>query len=135
VATWQPLPLDRAIGPRRLTRDSAQLRLGHLGYSNIGSRVGDVSRGRPEHTPYDEIMVAAAAEAVPSVLLEQLKPAGRLVMPIGPADAQNLTVVDKDVNDVNGRVSGRAVIPVRFTRRETGCHRPRRPHGIAAGRA
>jgi protein-L-isoaspartate(D-aspartate) O-methyltransferase len=96
--------------------DRAQVRLGRLGCVNVGIRIGDGSRGWPEHAPYDKIMVAAAAEEVPGALLEQLKPAGRLVMPIGSADVQLLTVIDKDAGGV---VRGRAVIPVRFTRLET----------------
>jgi len=62
--------------------ESAELRLAHLGYTNVGIRVGDGSRGWPEHAPYDRILVAAAAGAVPPMLLEQLNPTGRLVMPI-----------------------------------------------------
>jgi protein-L-isoaspartate(D-aspartate) O-methyltransferase len=95
--------------------DSAQARLDHLGYTNVHIRIGDGSRGWPGHAPYDKIMVAAAAEAVPEALLEQLKPTGRLVMPLGPADAQQLTTVDKDAA---GIVRRRAVIPVRFSRLE-----------------
>jgi protein-L-isoaspartate(D-aspartate) O-methyltransferase len=96
--------------------DSALVRLGQLGCVNVDIRIGDGSRGWPEHAPYDKIMVAAAAEEVPEALLEQLKPTGRLVMPIGPASAQLLTAIDKDAGGV---VRGRAVIPVRFTRLET----------------
>ncbi|MBV9250973.1 MAG: protein-L-isoaspartate(D-aspartate) O-methyltransferase [Acetobacteraceae bacterium] len=96
--------------------ESAQLRLESFGYTNIDFRVGDGSRGWAEHGPFEKIIVAAAAEDVPPALLEQLKPAGRLVMPLGPADAQYLTVVNKDAT---GGISSRAVIPVRFTRLET----------------
>ena len=96
--------------------DSAQVRLGQLGYTNVGIRIGDGSRGWPEHAPYGKIIVAAAAEEVPGALLEQLKPTGRLVMPLGPAGAQLLTVIDKDAGGV---VRRRAVIPVRFSRLET----------------
>ena len=96
--------------------DSAQVRLGQLGYTNIVIRIGDGSRGWPEHAPYSKIIVAAAAEEVPGALLEQLKPTGRLVMPLGPASAQLLTVIDKDAGGV---VRRRAVIPVRFSRLET----------------
>ena len=96
--------------------DSAQVRLGQLGYTNIVIRIGDGSRGWPEHAPYSKIIVAAAAEEVPGALLEQLKPTGRLVMPLGPASAQLLTVIDKDPG---GGVHRRAVIPVRFSRLET----------------
>jgi protein-L-isoaspartate(D-aspartate) O-methyltransferase len=96
--------------------DSAQARLGQLGYTNVGIRIGDGSRGWPEHVPYDKILVAAAAEEVPGALLEQLKPTGRLVMPLGPPDAQQLTTVDKGADGV---VRRQAVIPVRFSRLET----------------
>ena len=96
--------------------DSAQALLGKFGYVNVGIRIGDGSRGWPEHAPYDKILVAAAAEEVPEALLEQLKPAGRLVMPLGPARAQLLTAIDKDAS---GIVHKRAVLPVRFTRLET----------------
>ena len=96
--------------------DSAQVRLGQLGYTNVGIRIGDGSRGWPEHAPYGKIIVAAAAEEVPGALLEQLKPTGRLVMPLGPASAQLLTVIDKDAGGV---VRGQAVLPVRFSRLET----------------
>ena len=96
--------------------DSAQVRLGQLGYTNVGIRIGDGSRGWPEHAPYGKIIVAAAAEEVPGALLEQLEPTGRLVMTLGPAGAQLLTVIDKDAGGV---VRGQAVIPVRFSRLET----------------
>ena len=96
--------------------DSAQGRLDQLGYTNVHIRIGDGSRGWPEHAPFDKVMVAAAAEEVPAALLEQLKPNGRLVMPLGPGDAQQLSVIDKDAT---GIVRRREVIPVRFSRLET----------------
>jgi protein-L-isoaspartate(D-aspartate) O-methyltransferase len=96
--------------------DGAQLRLGHLGYNNVDIRVGDGSRGWPDHAPYDKIIVTAAAETMPPALLEQLKPHGRMVMPVGPADAQQLTLLEKDAD---ASVRSRAVIPVRFTQLET----------------
>lgn len=95
--------------------DSARLRLNQLGYTNIDIRIGDGSRGWPEHAPYDKIVVSAAAADVPSPLLEQLKPAGRLVMPLGPEHAQELVVVDKDAS---GTVRRQAVMAVRFGRLE-----------------
>jgi protein-L-isoaspartate(D-aspartate) O-methyltransferase len=76
--------------------ESAQLRLHHLGYSNVEIRIGDGSRGWSKHAPYDKILVAAAYEKVPEDLLEQLKPAGRLIMPLGSAEDQQLTLVIKD---------------------------------------
>ena len=95
----------------------AEARLRRLGHSGVGIRVGDGSRGWAEHAPYDKILVAAAAERAPPALLDQLKPGGRLVLPLGPGEAQWLTVVDKGAED--GRARVRQVIPVRFSRLET----------------
>ncbi len=97
--------------------EAAQLRLDAMGYTNVNIKIGDGSRGWAEHAPFDKIMVTAAAEQVPGALLEQLKPGGRLLMPLGPADDQQLTVVDKDAG---GSIQTRSVIPVRFTRLESG---------------
>ena len=94
----------------------AELRLDRLGYSKVGIRIGDGSRGWAEHAPFDKILVAAAAERVPPALLEQLKPGGRLVLPLGPAEEQRLTVIGKGGD---GRTSVREVIPVLFSRLET----------------
>jgi protein-L-isoaspartate(D-aspartate) O-methyltransferase len=97
--------------------NSAQQLLGQDGYTNVGIRIGDGSRGWPEHAPYDKIIVTAAAEEVPVPLLEQLKPTGRLVMPLGSDEVQQLMTIEKDVSGV---VHRRAVIPVRFSRLEMG---------------
>ena len=86
-----------------------------LGSSNVGIRVGDGSRGWPERAPFDKILVTAAATRTPPALLEQLKPNGRLVMPLGD-EAQVLTVIDKDPA---GQLMARKFIPVRFSRLET----------------
>ena len=94
----------------------AELRLHQLGYSTVGIRVGDGSRGWAEHAPYDKILVTAAAERPPPALLEQLRPGGRLVLPVGPAEAQHLTVID---DDAAGNTRSRELIPVRFSRLET----------------
>jgi protein-L-isoaspartate(D-aspartate) O-methyltransferase len=95
---------------------AAEPRLGRLGYRTVAVRVGDGSRGWAEHAPYDRILVTAAAERVPPALLEQLRPGGRLVMPLGPEEGQRLTAVDKDAA---GHLRARELIPVRFTRLET----------------
>jgi protein-L-isoaspartate(D-aspartate) O-methyltransferase len=90
----------------------ARHRLGQLGYNNMGIRVGDGSRGWEKHAPYDKIIVAAAAEEPPPALLEQLKPNGRMVLPLGLGEVQHLTVVDKDAA---GHTRRRELIPVRFS--------------------
>jgi protein-L-isoaspartate(D-aspartate) O-methyltransferase len=97
--------------------DGAELRLQRLGYADVGIRVGDGSRGWAEHAPFDKILVAAGAERTPPALLEQLKPGGRMVLPLGPAEGQRLTVIDKGAED--GRTRVRELIPVRFSRLET----------------
>ena len=83
---------------------------------NVGIRVGDGSRGWPDHAPFDKILVTVAAERPPPALLEQLKPGGRLVLPVGPEELQLLTVIDKNAA---GPLKTRKLIPVRFSRLET----------------
>jgi protein-L-isoaspartate(D-aspartate) O-methyltransferase len=96
--------------------ESAQKRLKHLGIENISIRVGDGSRGWAEHAPYDKILVAAAAKEVPKALIGQLKPGGRLVMPLGPAEHQRLSLVLKTAD---ASVDVRPIMPVRFSDLET----------------
>ncbi len=96
--------------------ESAEKRLKHLGIENVSIRVGDGSRGWAEHAPYDKILVAAAAKNVPKALLAQLKPGGRLVMPLGPADDQRLSAVSKSADSA---IEIRAIMPVRFSELET----------------
>ena len=94
----------------------AEARLRQLGYTNLAIRVGDGSRGWGEHAPYDKILATAAPARVPPALLEQLKPGGRLVLPVGPDEMQLLTVIDKDAAE---SIRARELIPVRFSRLET----------------
>jgi protein-L-isoaspartate(D-aspartate) O-methyltransferase len=94
----------------------AEALLEALGYANVAIRVGDGSRGWPEHAPFDKILVSVAAEHAPPALLEQLKPGGRLVMPVGGEEEQVLTVIDKNAA---GKLDERKLIPVRFSRLET----------------
>lgn len=90
----------------------AARRLKDLGYANVQVRVGDGYRGWPEASPFDVILVTAAPEEVPEPLLDQLKPGGRLVIPVGPTGAvQSLQLVSKDLD---GRLQARHVLPVRF---------------------
>ncbi|MCK9382555.1 MAG: protein-L-isoaspartate(D-aspartate) O-methyltransferase [Sulfuritalea sp.] len=87
-------------------------RLQELGYDNVTVRHGDGYRGWPEHAPFDGIIVTAAAPHVPPPLVEQLKPGGRLVIPIGePADIQQLMLVEKRGD---GSVSSRSMLMVAF---------------------
>jgi protein-L-isoaspartate(D-aspartate) O-methyltransferase len=94
----------------------AEARLEQLGHGNVVVRVGDGSRGWSEHAPFDKILVTAASDEPPPALLDQLKPGGRLVMPLGPEEAQLLTVIDKTES---GQIRARDIIPVRFSRLET----------------
>ena len=81
-----------------------------LGYANIHTRIGDGYRGWPEHGPYDGIMVTAAPDHVPPALIEQLKPGGRLVIPVGEI-WQDLMVLTKNAD---GTTTTTTVVPVRF---------------------
>ena len=94
----------------------AEALLQSLGSSNVGIRVGDGSRGWPEHAPFDKVMLTVAAKTPPPALLEQLKPGGRLVLPVGSEGVQLLTVIDKDAA---GQLKARKLIPVRFSQLET----------------
>jgi protein-L-isoaspartate(D-aspartate) O-methyltransferase len=90
----------------------AQARLQHLGDDNVSIRHGDGWQGWPEHAHYDGIIVTAAAPQLSPALLEQLKPGGRLVIPLGVAgDIQQLKVVSKRAD---GSVSQRDVLRVAF---------------------
>ena len=92
--------------------DQAAARLQSLGYRNLQVRCGDGYAGWPEQAPFDRIILTAAPLEVPQALLEQLKPGGRLVAPVGPSPrAQNLLVIDKSAR---GAISTRTVLPVAF---------------------
>jgi protein-L-isoaspartate(D-aspartate) O-methyltransferase len=91
---------------------SATKVLAKLGYNNVTVRAGDGYAGWPEHAPFDGIIVTAAAEKIPPPLLQQLKPGGKLVIPVG-ADRgyQELLLVEVDEH---GDIEKRSVLPVRF---------------------
>jgi protein-L-isoaspartate(D-aspartate) O-methyltransferase len=87
-------------------------RLARLEYDNIETRLGDGYFGWPEHAPFDAIIVTAAAGHVPPPLIQQLRPGGRMVIPVGgPFQVQYLLLVEKDEQ---GEVSSRQVTAVRF---------------------
>ena len=96
----------------------ARRKLGTLGFSGVELKVGNGEFGWPEHAPFDRILVCAASELIPHVLLQQLKPGGRMVVPTGVAEAQVLTVVEKSIA---GKISVKEVMPVRFALLETAC--------------
>jgi protein-L-isoaspartate(D-aspartate) O-methyltransferase len=75
--------------------EAARERLARLGYLNVRIEVGDGTLGWPECAPYEAILVTAAAPSIPPPLLEQLAEGGRLVLPIGPAEHQQLRRVRK----------------------------------------
>ncbi len=91
---------------------AARSRLEDLGYANVEVRLGDGSKGWPEHAPFDKVIVTAAPELVPPSLITQLKPGGRMVVPAGLEDDQRLTLVEMD--DA-GNVKTREVLPVCFS--------------------
>jgi len=96
---------------RELAESSAAL-LKKLGYRNITVRWGDGYRGWPEEAPFDRIIVTAAPPELPKALLEQLKPGGKLVAPVGSSIlGQDLIVVEKTRD---GKLRRRSVIPVMF---------------------
>lgn len=96
--------------------EQAHARLSLAGYEGVEIRVGDGSRGWPDHAPFDRILVTAAAQEVPMPLVEQLKPGGILVMPLGDKESQKLSVVTKGQD---GMADLKSVMAVRFTQLET----------------
>jgi protein-L-isoaspartate(D-aspartate) O-methyltransferase len=82
------------------------------GYDKVHLRIGDGSRGWPEQAPFDKIIMTAAPEFVPQRLLEQLKPGGKMALPVGVEDEQKLVVVEKGSDH---QVQTRELIAVRFS--------------------
>ncbi len=87
-------------------------RLKELDYPNVFARAGDGFFGWPEHAPFDAIIGTAAAGRVPEPLIKQLKPGGRMILPVGgPRDFQYLVLMTKDDK---GNLDRKKVMPVRF---------------------
>ena len=99
-------------------------RLERLGYRNVEIGVGNGYYGWSDHAPFDKIIVTAAPDLIPPPLIAQLKPGGKIVIPTGIPEKQQLVVLQKSAD---GKLATREVLPVRFSELEEG--------GEAAGAA
>jgi protein-L-isoaspartate(D-aspartate) O-methyltransferase len=90
----------------------AEQRLKKLGYDNVHVRIGDGYKGWEEHAPYDKIIVTCAPDHVPQPLIDQLRPGGRMSIPVGPTGGvQELVLMTKRAD---GTLRKDTVLPVRF---------------------
>lgn len=90
----------------------AEERLTQLGFTNVHTRLGDGYYGWEEHGPFDGIIVTAASSTIPPPLIQQLRPGGRMIIPVGSRFlTQQLMLVTKDEDGV---VMARQILPVRF---------------------
>ena len=90
----------------------AEARLQRLGYDNIVLKIGDGYYGWKEHAPFDAIIVTAAASHIPPPLIKQLKPGGRMLIPVGSRFmVQELLLVEKSEE---GKLSTQQLLPVAF---------------------
>jgi protein-L-isoaspartate(D-aspartate) O-methyltransferase len=95
----------------RTLADAARERLKTLGYGNVTILAGDGLGGAPAEAPFDRIMVTAAAEEVPEMLVDQLAEGGKIVLPLGPRDGtQNIVKLTKTA----GGLARQSLIAVRF---------------------
>lgn len=93
----------------------ARKRLDRAGYTNIDVKLGNGYHGWPEHAPFDKVMVTAAPDLIPPSLINQLKPGGRMVVPAGLPDSQQLILVEKSPD---GKLATKEILPVRFSELE-----------------
>ncbi len=93
---------------------AASRRLKRLGYGGVRLRVGNGRLGWPEYAPFDRIIVTTAPDLIPPALLQQLKPGGKLMIPAGIPDQQQLLLVERD----GGRTATREILAVRFSEME-----------------
>jgi protein-L-isoaspartate(D-aspartate) O-methyltransferase len=87
-------------------------RLKREGYTNVEVRVGNGYFGSPEHAPFDKVIVTAAPDLIPPPLINQLKAGGKMVIPVGLPDAQQLVVAEKDIH---GKVRTKEIMQVSFS--------------------
>jgi len=93
----------------------AKQRLRRLGYTNVKLKIANGYHGWPEYAPFDKVIVTAAPDLVPPPLIHQLKNGGKMVVPAGLPDEQELVLVNKDEE---GRVTMKAILQVRFSQLE-----------------
>jgi protein-L-isoaspartate(D-aspartate) O-methyltransferase len=93
----------------------AKQRLRRKGCTNVALKIANGYHGWSEHAPFDKVIVTAAADLVPPPLIHQLKNGGKMVIPAGLPDSQQLVLVDKEGN---GRVTMREILPVLFSQLE-----------------
>jgi protein-L-isoaspartate(D-aspartate) O-methyltransferase len=92
-----------------LARQAAAV-LERLGYGNVHVKAGDGYEGWPEKAPFDVIIVTCAPDRIPQPLVDQLRDGGRMMIPVGPSQNQELVLIEKE----GGQLQRRSVLPVRF---------------------
>ena len=96
--------------------EQAKQRLRRQGCANVELRIANGYHGWSEHAPFDKVIVTAAPDLIPPPLIHQLKAGGKMVVPAGLPDAQQLVLVEKDGN---GRTTMREILQVRFSELES----------------
>ena len=93
----------------------AKQQLHRQGCTNIEIKIANGYHGWSEHAPFDKVIVTAAPDLIPPPLIHQLKAGGKMVVPAGLPDAQQLVLLEKDGN---GRVTMRKILQVQFSQLE-----------------
>jgi protein-L-isoaspartate(D-aspartate) O-methyltransferase len=96
--------------------EQAKTRLARAGCTNVEVRIGNGYHGWPAHAPFDRIIATAAPDMIPPPLINQLKPGGRMILPAGLPESQQLILVEK--NAATGTLTTREILPVRFSELE-----------------
>jgi protein-L-isoaspartate(D-aspartate) O-methyltransferase len=96
---------------------AAQAKRRLAAYKNVVLRTGNGYYGWPEHAPFDKVIVTAAPDLIPPMLIQQLKPGGRMVIPAGLPETQKLLLLEKDAG---GHAKTKEILRVRFSLLEGG---------------